>query len=61
MRNNKVWEGCAMNDIIIGPITIKAHPKGGWVLPGGSVTRNRKLAEGQAKSMSRLYLQSGKG
>lgn len=38
------WERAKEHDIRVGSATIKGHPKGGWVLPGGTYTENEKRA-----------------
>ncbi len=56
-KDTQFWQQLELKDIIIGGITIRAHHKGGWSLPGGKVTQCRKQAETTAKELNRLYMQ----
>lgn len=41
-------------DLQAGRATLRAHEDGGWALPGGAVTRDRREATRVVRAMSRL-------
>lgn len=54
------WQDIASKDIHIGMATIKALPKGGWLLPGKIVVTLRSEAEAAAKRLNSLMMQMGR-